>query len=326
MVDLWKRVPRLSALLMFEAAARHLSFTLAARELHVTQAAVSQQVRSLEKELGVALFERQHRGLALTRGGGQLHRSVAMALEHIAGTADDMRRVTETESTTIGVTLAFATFWLISRLPQFRARYPEIDIRLVATDRGIEKITEPVDAAVAWGSPPWPGFAATLLRQGEAFPVCSPEYLRGKRLPLRVDELLGETLLFIDDDRPGHADWPHLFAEHGVKLPPSIAHITMNSLPLLLQAAMEGQGIALGYGLLTDDLLARGTLVRPLAASIRTTRSYHVLLSERRASRQATAFRDWLLEQCARPTDAAESPSPSAPADRARRADRRPAY
>ena len=296
MVDLWKRVPRLSALLMFEAAARHLSFTVAARELRVTQAAVSQQVRSLEKQLWVTLFERRHRGLRLTKQGTRMHRSVSMALEHLASTADDLRAVREAEGATIGVTLALATFWLVSRLPQFRALHPETDIRVVATDRGIEKITDQVDAAIAWGIPPWPGFSATLLREGEAFPVCSPEYLRGRPRLTRIEQLLDETLLFIDDDRPGHADWPIFFTEHGVKLKGSNRHIKMNSLPLLLQAACEGQGIALGYGLLTDDLLARGTLVRPLAASIRTTRSYYFLLSDRKSSGQVIAFRDWMLE------------------------------
>lgn len=296
MVELWKRVPRLSALLMFEAAARHLSFTLAARELRVTQAAVSQQVRSLERELGIKLFDRRHRGLGLTQPGTRLHRSVSMALEHVANTADDVRAVGEAEGATIGVTLALATFWLVSRLPQFRALHPEIDIRVVATDRGIEKITEQVDAAIAWGNPPWPGFSATLLREGEAFPVCSPQYLRGRRCVEHVEHLLDETLLFIDDDRPGHAQWPLFFAEHGVKFPASGRHIRMNSLPLLLQAACGGQGIALGYGLLTDDLLANGTLVRPLMASIRTNRSYYFLLSERKTSSPVIAFRNWMLE------------------------------
>jgi DNA-binding transcriptional LysR family regulator len=296
MVDLWKRVPRPSALLMFEAAARHLSFTLAARELLVTQAAVSQQVRSLEQALGIALFERRHRGLGLTKEGTRLHRSVAMALEHIASTTDDLRAIGAAEDATIGVTLALATFWLVSRLPQFRALHPEIDIRVVATDRGIEKIIEQVDAAIAWGNPPWPGFSASLLRQGEAFPVCSPEYLSGRPGLASVEQLLDETLLFIDDDRPGHADWPIFFAEHGIKLRASSRHISMNSLPLVLQAACEGQGIALGYGLLTDDLLARGSLIRPVAARIKTTRSYYFLLSHTKSSRHVIAFRDWLLE------------------------------
>jgi DNA-binding transcriptional LysR family regulator len=296
MPDLWKRLPRPSALLMFEAAARHLSFTLAARELQVTQAAVSQQVRSLEQALGIKLFDRRHRGLDLTRQGMRLHRAVGMGLEHIASIADELRVIDEPESAAIGVTLALASSWLISRLPQFRALHPEIDIRLVATDRGIEKIIDEVDAAIAWGSPPWPGFSATLLCQGEAFPVCSPGYLRGRQL-LAPEQLLDETLLFIDDDRPGHADWPLFFAEHGVKLRASSRHIRMNSLPLLLQAAIEGQGIALGYGLLTDDLLARGTLARPLAASIKTARSYYFLLADGPASRHAAIFRDWLIGQ-----------------------------
>lgn len=297
MVELWKRLPKLSALVMFEAAARHLSFTLAARELHVTQAAVSQQVRNLERELGLTLFERHRRGLGLTREGMRLNRSVGMALEHIASTTDDMKSVAQTQGATIGVTLAIATFWLIHRLPLFRARHPKIDIRVIATDRGIERITDQVDAAIAWGNPPWRGFTATLLRRGEAFPLCSPDYLQGRPPLTRIEQLVEETLLFIDDDRPGHMDWPVFFAEHGIKKRAAHRDLKMNSLPLVLQAACEGQGIALGYGLLTDDLIARGKLVRPIDAAIRTSRSYYLLLSERTCSQEVIAFRDWMLEQ-----------------------------
>jgi DNA-binding transcriptional LysR family regulator len=301
MVELWKRIPRLSALLMFEAAARHLSFTLAAKELRLTQAAVSQQVRSLEKELGITLFERRHRGLELTKDGVRLYRSVSMAFEHVAGTSDDMRRLGRTESAAVGVTLALATFWLVPRLPQFRALYPDMNIHIVATDRGIDNITDQVDAAIAWGNPPWPGFTATLLRQGEAFPLCSPEYLQGRPRLTRVEQLLDETLLSIDDDRPGHIHWPVFFAEHGIKYVSTSREVKMNSLPLLLQAACEGQGIALGYGLLTDDILERGKLVRPLDAATRTPRSYYFLLSEKRCSQPALAFRDWTFQQFAPP-------------------------
>jgi LysR family glycine cleavage system transcriptional activator len=293
--DLVGRLPRLSGLLMFEASARHLSFTLAARELGVTQAAVSQQVRALERELGFVLFTRLHRGLELTRPGSRLYRAVSMAFEHVATTADDLRGADRSREIKIGVTFAVATFWLVPRLPEFRALHPDIDVHIVANDRGFERVADQVDGGIAYGEGPWPGFSATLLRDGEVFPVCSPDYLRGRPRLTRVEQLVDETLLSHDDDRPGLFDWPIFFAEHGITSYPRHRNQRFNSHPLLMQAAVEGQGIALGWTLLTDDLIARGRLVRPLDASMRTPKGFHFLLPDKRCPDAVIAFRDWVL-------------------------------
>ena len=151
MAELSQRLPRLAYLLMFEAAARHRSFTRAAEELGVTQAAVSQQVKLLERALGVGLFVRLHRGIELTRAGTRLHRAVVMGLEHIAETAENVRRQERTPAINIGVTFAVAMFWLVPRLPQFRARHPDLDIHIIASDRGFETVADQVDAGIAYG-------------------------------------------------------------------------------------------------------------------------------------------------------------------------------
>ncbi|HEY7141318.1 MAG TPA: LysR substrate-binding domain-containing protein [Methylomirabilota bacterium] len=291
------RLPRLSALLMFESAARHRSFTQAARELQVTQAAVSQQVRALERELGIALFERLHRGLELTSEGRRLHRAVSMGFEHVAVTTEELRATVQSARVAIGATFAVATFWLVPRLPRFRALYPHIDLHVAATDRGFDKIAHQVDAGIAYGMGHWPGFRSTLLRQGEVFPVCSPEYLRGRPPLAGVEQLCRETLLSIDDDRPGLMDWPLWFAEQGIKGYSSSRNLKINSHPLLMQAACEGQGIALGWALLCDDLLRKGRLVRPLAASVRTPRAFYLVTSERSEGDEVRVFRDWVLAQ-----------------------------
>lgn len=280
---------------MFEAAARHLSFTLAAEERRVTQAAVSQQVRALERELGVALFRRLHRGLELTRQGSRLHRAVAMAFEHVANTADDLRDSNRAAGIVFGVTFAVATYWLIPRLPQFRALHPEIEVQIVATDRGFHTVADQVDAGIAFGTGPWPGFKATLLLPGRVFPVCSPAYLRQRPRLTRVEQLLGETLLSIDEDRPGHIDWPVWFAEQGVTGYTDHARLKINSHPLLLQAACGGQGIALGWNLLTDDLIREGRLVRPIDAAMPSAKGYYFLMTEAKCSDRVLAFRDWVL-------------------------------
>lgn len=289
------RIPRLTALLSFEAAARHRSLTAASRELGVTQAAISQQVRALEKELGVVLFVRHQRGLELTREGERLHRSAAMGFECIANAVEDIR-VVGGPSFRIGVTSAIATFWLLPRLPRFRAQHPEIDVHIVASDLGFEAVADRADIGIGFGRGSWPGFRTAFLREGHAFPVCSPSYLLSRPQLMDVEQLPDEVLLVLDDNRVAALDWSLWFASFGVRNT-NQRRIKFNSLPLLLQAACEGQGIALGWSLLTDDLLARGTLVRPLSASLRTPQAYYLAIAETNPRPEILIFRDWLLRQ-----------------------------
>jgi putative choline sulfate-utilization transcription factor len=294
------RLPRLSGLLMFETASRHQSFTLAARELSVTQSAVSQQVRALEQQLGVTLFIRLPRGLQLTPEGARLQRAVSLGFEHIADAASDISRTDNTPAITIGVTFAIATFWLVPRLPQFRALHPDIDVHVIASDRGFDAVAERVETGIAFGTGHWAGFHASLLRQGDAFPVCSPAYLRGRAKLRSVEQLFDETLLSLDaglsrgDERADLLDWPRWFAGVGVAGAPHKRMLKFNSHPLLMQAAVEGQGVAIGWSLLTDDLIASGKLVRPLDAVLHTDKGYYLVTSEREAKPEIGAFRTWL--------------------------------
>jgi DNA-binding transcriptional LysR family regulator len=269
-----QRLPRLSGLVMFEASARLLSFTRAAEELRVTQAAISQQVRALETELGVALFVRLHRKLQLTPAGLRLHRAAMMGLEHIADVADAVRSSHRAPAIRIGATFAVATFWLVRRLPAFRSRHPDIDIHLIASDRGFEAVADQVDAGIAYGNGTWPGFDATLLHRGAVFPVCSPRYL-GRRKLSGVNDLLGETLLSHEDNRAGLLGWSTWFARLNVSGYSGRGGMAFNSHPLLLQAACDGQGVALGWSLLVDDMLADGTLIRPVAAEVESASAFY---------------------------------------------------
>ena len=289
------RLPRMSGLMVFEAAARHLSFTHAARELNVTQAAVSQQVRALEAELGVALFVRHHRGLDLTEEGMRLHRSVVMGFECIADATEDIRAVSR-PSIRIGATSAIATFWLVPRLPEFRALHPEIDVHIVSSDLGFHAVADRADCGIAFGRGSWPGFRSAFLREGDAFPVCSPKYLLSRPSLVDLEQLFDEVLLMLEDNRLSVIDWAMWFASHGVRST-NQNRIKFNSLPLLLQAACEGQGIALGWSLLTDDLLARGALVRPITATLRTPGAYYLVVADKSPRPEIEAFRSWLLQQ-----------------------------
>ena len=297
MKPLAKRLPPPTSLLAFEAAARHGSFTSAARELNVTQAAISQHVRKLEEHLGILLFHRLHRGLQITPEGDELFRTATMAFEHISATADRLKPQSQSNEIYIGVTMAIATFWLLPRLPKWRALHPDIEVHLVATDRGFEAIEEKVDAAIVFDTPKWPGFEVTRLSRTETFPVCSPDYLIGKPPINNVEDLLEHTLLAMDDDRPTRIDWPVWFAQMGLGGQRSRHSIRINSIPLLLQAALNGHGIALGWSLLTDDFLEDGTLVRPVDASMTTEQYYYFLLNESNKNSAFILFRDWICDQ-----------------------------
>jgi len=298
MTDLSQRLPRLTGLLMFEAAARHLSFTRAAEELRVTQAAVSQQIRQLELSLGVSLFLRNHRSIELTRAGTRLHRAVSMGFEHIAETAENVRKQERGPAINIGVTFAVATFWLVRRLPDFRTKHPELDIHIIASDRGFDTVADRVDAGIAYGNGVWPGFTSTLLRRDMVFPVCSPLYLRGRTLT-GIEQLVEETLLTHEEDRPGVLSWASWLARMNVRGYSDRSSLKFNSYPLLLQAACEGQGIALGWSLLVKDLLASNMLLRAHEAALESPNAFYFVRSANEDSPGTLAFQDWLVEQMA---------------------------
>ncbi len=287
--------PRLAGLVAFEAAARHRSFTTAASELKVTQSAVSQQVRSLEQELGVTLFFRSNRGLSLSDQGKLLYRSVRSGFECVAAGVDEIRAARK-PAVAIGTTTAIATFWLVPRLQEFRRRHPEIDVSITAGELGFDVVADSVDVGIVFGRGVWPGFRASRLQEGDVFPVCSPSYLKGRPPLSEPRDLLDETLLMLEHDRATVTSWALWFAHHGVR---GHRHscIRFNHLSLLLQAACEGQGVALGWTLLTDALLKQGTLIRPLQGAIQTQGAYYVVVAEREKREEVRLFEAWVLDQ-----------------------------
>lgn len=308
------RLPPVNSLVAFEAAARHLSFTVAARELHVTQGAVSRQVRSLESNLGIALFHRAHRSVRLTREGQRLHHAVGLSLEHIASACAELRTVHSQHQVTIAATLAFSSLWLVSRLPRFREADPEIDVRVLATDQELDYATEAVDLAVRYGKGGWPEVAAVKLLDEEVFPVCSPAFLDRHGPIATAQELARARLLNLDRNQWRWLGWPDWFRRlgHNVRLD---AHgLWLSNYPLVIQAAVAGQGIALGWRHLVGDHLAAGLLVRPLDLSLTTDMSdYLVLPSDLAPAPAVLAFRDWLLAEAGVPMPGRRIPTTASP-------------
>jgi LysR family glycine cleavage system transcriptional activator len=292
-----ERLPPLSALRTFEAAARHLSFTRAADELHVTQAAVSHQIKALEADLGICLFRRLNRRLLLTDEGQLLMPSVRRAFEELAAGVERVRARRSGGTLTISSTPSIAANWLASRLGRFQALHPEFEIRLMATPRLVDFAREGVDCGIRYGFGNWPGLLAERLFSATLTPVCSPRLLEGPQ-PLReVADLARHTLLHALDDMD---DWRLWLRAAGVLGIDPQRGLKFESMPLALQAAISGTGVAIARGPLADEALAAGVLVRPFDLELPTECAYYFVVPELRAEQpKIQAFRSWLLDEVA---------------------------
>src|SRR5687768_16421155 len=192
-----RKLPPVNSLGVFEAAGRHLNFTRAGKELALTQSAVSRQIQLLEGHLGTSLFQRQGRGLVMTRDGVRLHRAVTMGLGHVADVAVDIRRHRGAGELTVASSVSFASYWLVARLAKFRAKHADIELRLVASTRIPDLVAAGVDIAVRYGDGKWAGVEAVRIFDNEIWPVCAPRYLEGRPGVAGVAGLLQETLLHL---------------------------------------------------------------------------------------------------------------------------------
>ncbi|MDA0219272.1 MAG: LysR substrate-binding domain-containing protein [Proteobacteria bacterium] len=294
------RLPSLNALRAFEAVARTGSVTEAAGELHVTPGAVSRQVKLLEDDLGVVLLERDGRGVRLSAAGRRCWIGLQPAFAQIAATVEGLRRQTRRNDLVLLVEPVFAATWLLPRLDRFRSRSPETDITIDASNRRAEPARMNVDLVIDYGNlGETEGVAADKLLEEEIFPVCSPQV--AARLsaggPLR-----GATLLHYDA-APRSWDWPDwaAFLEAvGIALPDAQRGPRFVAGTLVMDAARQGQGVALATTSIAHDDLAAGSLVRPLPESMATPCGYWLMRPLERAARaDATAFRTWLLEEVA---------------------------
>ncbi len=297
-----RKLPPVNSLVVFEAAGRHLNFTRSGAELSLTQSAVSRQIHLLEEHLGTALFQRQGRSLHLTRDGARLHRAVSMGLGHVADVAVDIRRHRGAGELTVASSVSFASYWLVARLAHFRAANPEIELRLVASTRPSDLVAAGVDLAVRYGDGSWEGVEAVRIFGNEIWPVCAPGYLGDRPRLKDVAELLGETLLHLSQFDRNWVTWAAWLKSHGIAQSPTRRGLLFDNWLVLLQAALRGEGIALCGGRLAEDFIARGDLVRPIDATLRSDRSFYLLhASDVPLAPAARRFRDWLLAEAAGP-------------------------
>ena len=298
MEALRRALPPVNALVVFEAAARHLNFTHAASELGVSQAAVSRQISLLEDDLGIMVFERLHRTLRLTRDGIRLQQAVTMGLEHIANTAAAIRRIRKPGEVTVSTSVTFASYWLIGRLAKFRSAYPAIDVRLVASAPVRDLVVAGIDVAVRYGSGNWPGVTATHLFDNDIWPICAPEYLKQRPALKRPQDLLHETLIHLDRYDNNWVTWHQYFETFGVAGKPAGPASSYDNYMMLLQAALRGQGIALCGARLAEDFVRHGTLVRPVPHAMTSDKAFYLIApADVTMSHSARLVRDWLIEE-----------------------------
>lgn len=281
----------LNALRAFEASARHLSFTRAAIELCVTQAAVSHQVKGLETRLGVTLFRRLPRGLALTDEGLALLPALADSFDRIAELVEGIAGGMATQVLSVAVVGTFATGWLLPRLPGFRSAHPRIDLRLFTNNNRVDIAGEGLDFAIRFGDGAWHGTESVALIETPLTPLCTPAIARGLAEPR---DLLGATLL-----RSYRADeWPRWFAAAGVAAPPLHGPVFDSSVTMAA-AAMQGAGVALAPPAMLARAIEDGALVRPFARAVTTGRYWLTWLKSRVPNPAMLAFRDWIAAEAA---------------------------
>ncbi len=287
------RIPPLNALKAFEASARHLSFTRAAEELFVTQAAISHQIKSLEEFLAIKLFMRKNRSLLLTEEGQSYYLDIKDVFNALHDATERLLARGEKGAITVSLQPSFAIQWLVPRLNAFNALNPDIDVRIKAVDQPDGSLTEDVDIAIYYGRGKWTNVNAEKLHTEHLVPVCSPLLLQGKKQINTLEDLTHHTLLHDTSRR----DWKRWFKEANIKGTnvnhgPIFSHSSM-----VLQAAVYGQGIALAQSVLAKPDIVAGRLVAPVSHTLVSKNAFYIVCREHQVDNgKIAAFREWVLE------------------------------
>lgn len=298
------RLPGLNALRAFEASARHLSFRLAAEELHVTPAAISQQIRGLEQQLDIVLFHRRVRSLELTDAGRAALPHLSEGFEKLLMGVDAMHLSQQMDFLTVSVPPSFGERWLVPRLDRLRTAHPEFEVRIDAKESLANFTNDGVDIAVRFGIGPYPPAVTERLLEIDSFPACSPSLLESKGIPKEAADLAGWTLLHASwsESMEAAPSWPMWLRASGIDTVDPEPGPRFSSEAMLVEAAIAGQGVALLTSALIHGELNSGRLVRlfPVADADSTEFSYSLVYPERhRKTPKVQAFREWMLSEVA---------------------------
>lgn len=290
-----KRVPSVNALMTLEAAMRLESFTAAACELNVTQAAVSRQIKLLEEDFGIPLFQRGHHRVTPTLAGKALGTSVNRALELLSETVETLRQPRTAGTLTVGATLAFSYFWLLPRLSSFREERPDLNIRVVSQDQPFNFGAGEPDIVIRFGSPPFGDGEVLATRQDTVVPVCSRGFAADLPADLAPWDVVSLPLIGTDAPEPSWMLWPDWFDAAGVSHRNPRVALQFNHYTDGIAAAIAGQGIALGWSFILSDPIGKGQLVPLTGRAVLGQAPYNVVIPKGRApSDAAQAFARWI--------------------------------
>ncbi len=293
-----QNLPSMSGLKVFSSAAQNLSFTQTAEELGLSQPAVSHAIKLLEKHLGAALFVRRHRSLALTAAGEKFYNDVSIGLGHIEQSVLALRMMAaDDKRVTLSISTAFATHWLLPRVSRFKASFPSIDLRFQTTAYDIDLNKEGIGLGVRYGDGQWDNYHSWKLFDEEVLAVCSPDYLQGGELEDPA-ELLDHALIQLDEPHRTRMDWSLWLQHLGVHAPEVNQGLSLNDYTIVLQTAIEGQGIALGWTYIIERLLKNGQLVPACIQTVCTDKAFYLVSPAKIPLTPFTeTVRDWMLAE-----------------------------
>jgi DNA-binding transcriptional LysR family regulator len=285
-------------LFVFEVCARLMSFTRAAEELGVSQPAVSLAIRQLEDAIGQKLFERLHRAISLTDAGERFYGEVSASFERLLRAARDVSRASEAERVTLSISTAFANYWVMPRLNRLHRSHPVIDLRLQVVDKDVDLEHENVSLGIRRGRGNWPGYDSAAIAREELYAVASPAYLDANPRPKSVEDLLRHQFIHLEEPFRPRPKWRDWFESFGIDYVDSGEGLRLNDYALVIQAAMAGEGVAMGWRHVTEPLIAKRLLVPVLPQSWVTGEEFHLIWSDRaELSPSAAQVRDWIIEE-----------------------------
>lgn len=289
-----RRLPPLNSMKCFEAAGRLLSFTDAANELNVTQAAVSHQIKVIEEFLGFPLFTRYPRRIVLTKQGKALLPNVIEAFDKLSIAIESINEDQSSNLVTVRLAPSFAAKWLSPRLKYFWLEYPDINLSLFHAHAPVDFEREEFDLAVTYGKGQWPGVVSEPLLSLDFFPVCSPSFMKNDKPLTHIDNLRYYTFLH-DANYECWTEWLNLAGANNID---ANKGMIIDDTNVLIRAAIDGQGVALCSTVFIENHLKSGKLVKPFDITLRNDFAYHVVSTEKKLSNPAVlAFKDWLLNQ-----------------------------
>ena len=305
-----RRLPPLNALRAFEAAARHLSFTKAAEELHVTPGAISQQIKSLEEFVGTSLFRRLNRALLLTDEAQASLPALREGFERLAEATNHLMASESRNRLTVSAAPSFAAKWLVPRLGSFQRDFPEIDVWISADMELVDFVNDGVDVAIRYGSGDYQGLQSERLLTDTVFPVCSPDFLNGPDALKSPSDLSAVTLLHDSspDNDESCPDWAMWLKAAGVRGVDGTRGLRFNQSSLVLEAAISGRGVALAKSTLAADDLAAGRLAKPFDLSLPIEFAYYLVSPKAKSALpKVQAFTGWVRQAAADEEAARES-------------------